>query len=99
MLRDGKYNAGKFELLATELISKRDAPWTHFGPDTHYPPTKAKPAVWEKQAEFEKARQGFFKSTDGLLIAAQAKELKGVTNAYARVVDDCQSCHQTFKNK
>ena len=99
MLRDGKYNAGKFELMATELISKRDAPWGHFGPDTHYPPTKAKPEVWEKQAEFEKARDGFFKSTDALLSAAQAKELKGVTDAYARVYDDCESCHQAFKRK
>jgi cytochrome c556 len=99
MLRDGKYNPGKFELMAAELISKRDAPWGHFGPDTNYPPTKAKPEVWEKNAEFENARQGFFKSTDALLIAAQAKQLKGVTDAYSKVVDDCQSCHQTFKNK
>ncbi|MDZ4214933.1 MAG: cytochrome c [Rhodocyclaceae bacterium] len=99
MLRTGKYHAEKFAVMAIELNAKRDAPWTHFGPDTNYPPTKAKPEVWEKSAEFEKAREGFFKSTDALLIAAQAKELKGVTDAYAKVVDDCQSCHQTFKKK
>ena len=99
MLRDGKYNAGKFELMAAELITKRDAPWMHFSPDTNYPPTKAKPEVWEKQAEFEKARVSFFNSTDALLVAAQGKELKGVTDAYAKVYDDCQSCHQTFKKK
>ncbi|GAB1393924.1 cytochrome c [Rhodocyclaceae bacterium] len=99
MLRDGKYDAGKFEAMAAALIAKRDGPWTHFGPDTHYPPTKAKPEVWEKAAEFEAARAGFFKSTDALLSAAQSKELKGVEDAYARVYDDCQSCHDAFKKK
>jgi len=99
MLRDGKYVAGKFEFLAAELITKRDGPWGHFGPDTNYPPTKARPEVWTKQTEFEKAREGFFKSTDALLIAAQSKELKNVTDAYSKVYDHCQSCHQEFKKK
>jgi cytochrome c556 len=99
MLRDGQYNADKFAALAAELIAKRDGPWTHFGPDTNYPPSKAKPEVWEKPAEFDKARDNFYKLTDALLIAAQAKDLKGVTDAYAKVYDDCQSCHQAFKKK
>jgi len=99
MLRDGKYDAGKFEILATELIAKRDGPWMHFGPDTNYPPTKAKPEVWEKQAEFEEEREAFVRSTDSLLIAAQSKELKNVTDAYSKVYDHCQSCHQDFKKK
>lgn len=99
MLRDGKYAPDKFEILAAELITKRDAPWRHFGPDTNYPPTKAKPEVWEKPADFEKAREGLFKSTDALLIAAQSKDLKNVTDAYQKVYDDCQSCHKEFKRK
>ena len=99
MLRDGKYDAGKFEILAAELITKRDGPWSHFGPDTNYPPTKAKPEVWEKQTEFEKGREAFIRSTDALLIAAQSSELENVTVAYSKVYDHCQSCHQDFKKK
>lgn len=99
MLRDGKYDAGKFEALAAELITKRDGPWGHFGPDTNYPPTKARPEVWARQVDFEKARESFIKSTDALLIAARARELKGVSDAYSKLYDDCQSCHQAFKQK
>lgn len=99
MLRDGKYVAVKFEALAAELITKRNGPWGHFGPDTNYPPTKAKPEVWTKQLEFERAREAFVTSTDALLIAARARELKGVTDAYARVYDNCQSCHREFRKK
>ena len=32
MLRDGKYVAGKFEILAAELITKRKGPWGHSCP-------------------------------------------------------------------
>ena len=99
MLSDGKYNAGKFEAMAAELITKRTAPWSHFGPDTNYPPTKALPSVWEKPVEFEKAREAFIKSSDALLVAAQSKDLKSVTDAYAKVYDACQACHQEFKKK
>jgi cytochrome c556 len=99
MLRDGKYDAVKFEAMAAELITKRNGPWGHFGPDTNYPPTKARPEVWTKQAELEKARQAFIQSTDALLIAAKANELKSVTDAYSKVYDHCQSCHQEFKKK
>ncbi len=99
MLRDGKYNAGKFEALAAELIARRNGPWGHFGADTNYPPTKARPEVWTRQGEFEKAREAFFRSSDVLLIAARTKELNTVTDAYARAYDACQSCHQEFKQK
>ncbi len=99
MLRDGKYNPGKFEEMAVELIARRDGPWAHFGPDTNYPPTKAKPEVWTRQIEFEKARDAFVKSTDVLLVAARTRELKPVTDAYAGAYDICQSCHREFKMK
>ena len=99
MLRDGKYDAVKFEALAAELITKRNGPWVHFSPDTNYPPTKARPEVWTKQVQFDQAREEFFKSADALLIAAQAKELKAVIDAYSKVYDNCQSCHQEFKKK
>jgi len=99
MLRDGKYDAGKVEALAIDLIAKRNGPWSHFGPDTNYPPTKAKPEVWEKPAEFEKAREAFFKSSDAFLVAAKARQRKGVEDAYAKVYEDCQSCHKVYKTK
>jgi cytochrome c556 len=99
MLRQGKYNPRKFEDMAAELVAKRDGPWGHFGPDTNYPPTKAKPEVWTKQVEFGKARETFINSTDALLMAAKAKELRSVTDAYFKAYDDCQSCHRAFKMK
>ena len=99
MLRDGKYNAGKFEALATDLISKRNGPWGHFAPDTNYPPTKARPEVWTNKAQFDQAQGAFFGSTDALLTASRAKDLKRVTDAYSTVYDHCQSCHREFKKK
>ena len=54
MLREGRYEADKFAALADKLLAKRDAPWSHFGPDTHYPPTKATPEVWKQPEQFEK---------------------------------------------
>lgn len=99
MLRDGKYDAGKFEALATELITKRNGPWGNFGPDTHYPPTKARPEVWTNPAQFNEGKVAFLKSTDALLAAAQSKDLKRVTTAYFTVYDHCQSCHKEFKTK
>ena len=99
MLRDGKYDAGKFEALATELISKRDGPWGHFGPDTNYLPTKARPEVWTNKVQFDQTQGAFIRSTDALLIAAKSKDLKRVTDAYATAYDHCQSCHREFKKK
>jgi cytochrome c556 len=99
MLRDGKYDAGKFEALATDLITKRNGPWGNFGPDTNYPPTKARLEVWTNQVQFDQAQVAFFRSTDALLSAAKAKDLKSVTTAYANVYDLCQSCHREFKKK
>jgi cytochrome c556 len=99
MLRTNTYHAEKFAALAGELITKRDAPWQHFGADTHYPPTKAKPEVWSKPAQFERERQAFIAATDVLLAAAQGRQAEPARKAYFKVYDLCQSCHQEFKEK
>jgi cytochrome c556 len=97
MLRTNSYHAEKFAALAGQLMTKRDAPWKHFGADTNYPPTKAKPEVWSKPEQFESERQAFFVATDELLVAAQAREVEPARKAYFKVYDLCQSCHREFK--
>lgn len=97
MLRTNTYHAEKFAALAAELMTKREAPWAHFGADTHYPPTKATPEVWSKPERFERERQAFFAATDELLKAAQGREAEPARKAYFKVYDLCQSCHREFK--
>ena len=97
MLRDNRYDPDKFVTMTTTLMSKRDAPWSHFGPDTNYPPTKATAEVWSKPAEFEREKQAFFAATDKLQAAVNSKDQAQVGAAYEAVHDSCKSCHKTFK--
>lgn len=97
MLREDRYDADKFLSMANALMSKREAPWAHFGPDTHYPPTKATAALWQETERFERERQAFFNATDALLAAAQKKEKSAVDTAYKAVYETCQNCHKPFK--
>ena len=97
MLRDNRYQPDEFARLAAELVSRRDAPWTHFGPDTNYPPTKAKAAVWDRPQAFEAERSAFFELTDALAQAAQTRDKTAVQAAYDQVHASCRSCHDDFK--
>ncbi len=99
MLRTQKYEPEKFAGLAAQLMTKRDAPWPHFGAGTNYPPTKAKEGVWSQADQFERERQGFMIATDELLVAAQTKQLADAEKAYFKAYDTCQSCHKRFKEK
>ncbi|ANQ83430.1 putative cytochrome c' [Azoarcus olearius] len=99
MLRDNKYQADKFASLAGELVAKRDAPWSHFGPDTNYPPTKAKAAVWSEGETFERERLAFVAATDALFAAAQTRDQAQAKAAYEKVYGSCKSCHDRFKEK
>ncbi|CAL92958.1 c-type cytochrome [Azoarcus olearius] len=99
MLRDNKYQADKFASLAGELVAKRDAPWSHFGPDTNYPPTKAKAAVWSDGETFERERLAFVAATDALFAAAQTRDQAQAKAAYEKVYGSCKSCHDRFKEK
>lgn len=97
MLRDNRYQPDEFARLASELVSRRDAPWGHFGPDTNYPPTKAKTAVWERPQAFEAERITFFALTDTLAQAAQTRDKAAAQAAYDKVHASCKSCHDEFK--
>ncbi|UCV29649.1 c-type cytochrome [Ferribacterium limneticum] len=99
MLREGRYEADKFAALADKLMAKRDAPWSHFGPDTHYPPTKATPEVWKQPEQFEKNKQAFITATDTLRTAAQGKDKAQVEKAYEAVHEACKTCHKQFKER
>jgi cytochrome c556 len=99
MMRTNRYDAGKFEALAKDLMVRREAPWSHFGPDTFYPPTKAKAEVWQDAARFEQHRQDFLNATDKLLAAATSQDKTRAEAAYKAVYDSCQACHTQFRTK
>ena len=99
MLRNKRYDADKFLALATELHAQRNAPWTHFGPETNYPPTKATPEVWKQPADFEREQKAFLAATETLLSAAQSKDEKQAASAHKALYERCQSCHKTYKTR
>ena len=97
MVKEGDIDPDKFAALAATFMTKRDGPWSHFGPDTNYPPTKAKPAVWAKAAEFDQAKAEFLAATDAMSVVAQAKDQGKIEAAYGRVFKSCKSCHDSFR--
>lgn len=99
MMKEGRYDADEFAQMSTDFMAKRDAPWSHFGPDTNYPPSKANPEVWQDAAAFERAKHDFFASSDALNVAAQARDKTRVENLYSRVYDTCKSCHDSFRHR
>jgi len=98
-LRTNRYEPEKFEKLATDLMTLREAPWSHFGPETNYPPTKAKPEVWSNTEEFAKQKRAFMVATDELLTAARTRQRPAAEAAYIKAYEHCQSCHKAFKEK
>jgi len=99
MLRTDQYEPDRFAALAAELMTIRDAPWVHFGPDTNYPPTKAQDALWTQMDEFEQKKRAFFAATEALNSAAQTKEKELASPAYFKAYDTCKSCHDQFKKR
>ena len=99
MLRDNRYDADKFVTMTATLMSKREAPWSHFGTDTNYPPTKATAKVWSEPEKFEQARKAFFAATDDFKAAVDSKDKARVESTYKAVYDACQNCHKPFKER
>jgi len=99
MLRKGNYDADKFLAMAEALHARRDAPWSHFGPDTNYPPSKATADVWQQPEAFTKDKEAFIAATDALLAAAQSKDKGQVEKTYDTVHDACKTCHKQFKER
>lgn len=97
MMKEDRYNADEFAVMAADLMAKRDEPWSHFGPDTNYPPSKSKPAVWDKAADFDQAKKDFLSATDALNAAAQAHDKARVETLYQRVYETCKACHDQFR--
>lgn len=97
LLRAERFQAEEFARQADRFVSLREAPWSHFGPDTNYPPTKAKAAVWERPQAFEDERQRFFERGDALLQAARSGDKATIQAAYDEVYASCKSCHDAFK--
>jgi cytochrome c556 len=93
------YDPEEFAAMTAVLMARRDAPWSHFGPDTNYPPSKAKPRVWQESAAFEQAKNDFLVATDALNAAAQSRDKTRVEEVYGRVYDTCKSCHDNFRGR
>lgn len=97
-LRNQRYDAKQFAILANSLNKAKDGPWQYFGPDTNYPPTKARAAVWSEPEKFETSRQSFIKAAEALLVAAESGDAKQVGTAYETLHDTCRTCHKSFKD-
>lgn len=96
-LRNQRYDAKQFSLLANNLNKAKEGPWAHFAPDTNYPPTKAKAAVWSEPEKFETSRQSFLKAAEALVVAAESHDVKQISIAYEALHDTCRTCHKSFK--
>ena len=99
MVKEDRYDPEEFVAMTAVLMARRDAPWSHFGPDTNYPPSKAKPRVWQETAAFEQAKNDFLVATDALNAAAQSRDKTRVEEVYGRVYDTCKSCHDNFRER
>lgn len=99
MFRQETYDAAQFEKLAEKLHSLRDAPWTHFGPDTQYPPSRSLDKVWSDQAGFQQLAETFKTRTDTLLQAARSHDAEQAKHAFDAVQDSCRECHQSYRKK
>ena len=99
MVRTDEYNADRFKALATELVTKRDEPWSYFAADTLYPPSHAKAEVWSQADKFAAEKKGFMDATDKLAAVAGTKDAKQAAAAYHAVEDTCESCHKAFKTR
>jgi cytochrome c556 len=97
MLRDGAYEAERFEAMARALWERRESPWAHFGPDTHYPPSKSTAAVWEKPDLFQKERAHFLEQVETLMTVSASADENQIEKAYNGVYDSCKSCHRSFR--
>jgi len=97
MLRKERYEADRFLSFAEQLHAKREAPWSHFGPDTLYPPSDAKAELWQQPQQFEQDKQAFLQASEALLCAAQSKDKARIQTAYDSVHNSCKTCHDHFK--
>lgn len=97
MVKDDNIDPEKFAALSVAFMTKRDGPWSHFGPDTNYPPTKARPEVWQKAAEFDLAKGQFMAATDAMHAAAQSGDKSKIVDAYGQVFNSCKACHDSFR--
>ena len=96
-LRTGNYSPDRFVAMADSLARVKDGPWSYFVPGSNYPPTHATSNVWDDPAEFERQRQRFVETVDGLVAATATRDESRVAAAYAAMQDTCRSCHKQFK--
>lgn len=99
MIRDNKYDAQRFAVLAAEVKRLRDAPWQYFGAGTQYPPSRSKDEVWSRPDEFEADRKAFFEATDKLAEVAGTKDADAAAAAFKAVEKTCRQCHDGFKTR
>lgn len=98
-LRENKYDADSFLKRAQQLETLKNGPWEYFKPDTNVPPTHAKAEVWSKPDQFKAGQEAFLKGVDGLLVAAETKDLTKISKAYETLHTACKDCHKTFKEE
>jgi cytochrome c556 len=98
MLREGSYDAKRFQLLAAQLKNISGSPWDYFKADTLYPPSKARSEVWTQADKFAADKQVFLDAVDKLTTIGAA-DAKQAMAAYLAVENSCRDCHKAFKTK
>ena len=60
-------------------------------------PSAAKARIWEDFDGFKAAAQTHATATQGIIDAAQAKDMTALTAAFRATADSCGGCHKVFK--
>jgi cytochrome c556 len=60
-------------------------------------PSAAKPRIWEDFDGFKAAAQTHATATQGIIDAANAKDMTALTAAFRATADTCGGCHKVFK--
>jgi cytochrome c556 len=61
--------------------------------------TTISPAVWEKPAEFEKAKMAFVQASADLAKAADSGDMGAFTKKFGPLGGSCKGCHTNFRIK
>ncbi|GAB6079300.1 hypothetical protein JCM10831_02710 [Hydrogenophilus hirschii] len=114
MLREGPFDAARFEGHFRRFLDLAEKPWPYFREDTCYPPAKVKPQTCTDLAGIERRKEAFLGAVAGLNTAvkkelgtlapqgsakAETQARAALKAAYDRVYDTCQDCHRDYRKK
>lgn len=93
-----EFNPQEFARGAVTLDELSRQPWQHY-PEVKEAQSDARNDVWEKQARFNELARELEARTAELVTATaeSATTVQGVSPAFQRVEDACETCHKAFR--